>query len=111
MKATPAPATGGLLSPACARPALIAPLTVIGLAVLLATTVSPAVTVTLFDARQWGLYTAATVLLALTLGLLGVLLGPISDGPPECSSPSSSDRPPEPRRITRHWAPWTVHHR
>jgi hypothetical protein len=111
MKATPAPATGGLLSPACARrPALIAPLTVIGLAVLLATTVSPAVTVTLFDAHQWGLYTAATVLLALAFGLLGVLPGPISDGPPECSSPSSSG-PPAPRRNTPHWAPWTVHHR
>jgi hypothetical protein len=30
-----------------------------------------------FDAHQWGLYAVASVLLALTYGLLGVLLGPV----------------------------------
>jgi hypothetical protein len=35
------------------------------------------VTATVFDAHQWGLYAAATALLAITYGLLGVLLGPI----------------------------------
>jgi hypothetical protein len=35
------------------------------------------VTATVFDAHQWGLYAAATALLAITYGLLGVLLGPV----------------------------------
>jgi ABC-2 family transporter protein len=56
---------------------LAARLTVITLAALLATAVSLAVTATVFDAHQWGLYAAATALLALTYGLLGVLLGPV----------------------------------
>ena len=56
---------------------LAARLTVITLAALLATGVSLAVTATVFDAHQWGLYAAATALLALTYGLLGVLLGPV----------------------------------
>jgi hypothetical protein len=56
---------------------LAARLTVITLAVLLATAVSLAVTATVFDAHQWGLYAAAAALLALTYGLLGVFLGPV----------------------------------
>jgi hypothetical protein len=56
---------------------LTARLTVITLAVLLATAVSLAVTATVFDAHQWGPYAAATALLALTYGLLGVLIGPV----------------------------------
>jgi hypothetical protein len=63
-------------------------LAVITLAALRATAVSLAVTATVFDAHQWGLYAAATVLLALTYGLLGVLLGPSSAESPGCSSPS-----------------------
>ncbi|MFF8603114.1 ABC transporter permease [Streptomyces sp. NPDC015232] len=50
-------------------------LTVVVLGALLATAASLAVTATVFDARQWGLYIAANVLLALTYGLVGVLLG------------------------------------
>jgi len=56
---------------------LVARLSVIALAALLATGASLAVTATVFDAHQWGLYAAATALLAITYGLLGVLLGPI----------------------------------
>jgi len=52
-------------------------LAVVTLAALLATAVSLAVTATVFDARQWGVYAAATALIAVTYGLLGVLLGPI----------------------------------
>ncbi|WP_418960753.1 ABC transporter permease [Streptomyces tritici] len=52
-------------------------LTVVVLGALLATAASLAVTATVFDARQWGLYVAANVLLALTYGLIGVLLGPL----------------------------------
>ncbi len=56
---------------------LAARLTVITLTALLATAVSLAVTATVFDAHQWGLYAAAMALLALTYGLLGVLIGPV----------------------------------
>jgi hypothetical protein len=35
------------------------------------------VTATVFQAHQWALYAAASVLIALTYGLLGVLIGPI----------------------------------
>jgi ABC-2 family transporter protein len=61
----------------CPGVLLAARLTVITLAVLLATAVSLAITATVFDAHQWGLYAAATALLALSYGLLGVLLGPV----------------------------------
>lgn len=44
-------------------------------AALLATVVSVAVTATVFDAHQWGVYLAANLLVALTYGLLGVLVG------------------------------------
>jgi hypothetical protein len=47
------------------------------LAALLASGVSLAVTATVFQAHQWALYAAASVLIALTYGLLGVLIGPI----------------------------------
>jgi hypothetical protein len=56
---------------------LVARLSVIALAALLATGASLAVTAAVFDAHEWGLYAAATALLAITYGLLGVLLGPI----------------------------------
>ncbi|WP_199848133.1 hypothetical protein [Streptomyces dysideae] len=52
-------------------------LTVVVLGALLATAASLAATATVFDARQWGLYIAANVLIALTYGLIGVLLGPL----------------------------------
>ncbi|MFE1788718.1 ABC transporter permease [Streptomyces sp. NPDC059525] len=44
---------------------------------LLATAASLAVTATVFDARQWGLYMGASVLIALTYALVGVLIGPL----------------------------------
>lgn len=56
---------------------LTARLAVIGFAALLATAASVAVTAALFDARQWSLFILANVLIALTYGLIGVLLGPI----------------------------------
>ena len=56
---------------------LAARLGVIALAVLLVTCASLIVTVTVFDARQWGIYIAGNVLLATTYALLGVCLGPI----------------------------------
>ncbi|WP_030843843.1 ABC transporter permease [Streptomyces sp. NRRL F-4474] len=52
-------------------------LTVVVLGALLATAASLAVTATVFDARQWGLYIAANVMIALTYGLIGVLLCPL----------------------------------
>lgn len=52
-------------------------LAVIALGALLATAASLAVTATVFDARQWDLYIAASVLIALTYALIGVLLGPL----------------------------------
>ncbi|MBZ4018588.1 ABC transporter permease [Streptomyces purpurogeneiscleroticus] len=61
------------------RPAglLASRLTVVALGALLATVASLAVTATVFEARQWGLYIAASILIALTYGLVGVLLGPL----------------------------------
>jgi len=56
---------------------LAARLTVVALAALVATAASLAVTATVFDAHQRGLYAAANTLLALTYGLLGVLIGPL----------------------------------
>lgn len=52
-------------------------LTTVALAALLATAVSLVVTATVFDAHQWVVYGLASLLVALTYGLLGVLLGPI----------------------------------
>ncbi|MEU3641291.1 ABC transporter permease [Streptomyces albogriseolus] len=52
-------------------------LAVVTLLALLATAASLAVTATVFDARQWGLYVAANILIALTYALIGVLIGPV----------------------------------
>ncbi len=54
---------------------LAARLATIALAGALATAASLAVARPVFDARQWGVYAAANLLVALTYGLLGVLLG------------------------------------
>ncbi|MEU0681337.1 MULTISPECIES: ABC transporter permease [Streptomyces] len=59
------------------RGLLAARLSVVTLGALIATAASLAVTATLFDPRQWGLYLAATTLTALTYGLLGVLIGTV----------------------------------
>ena len=56
---------------------LTARLTTVALAALLATAVSLGVTATVFDARQWAVYAMASLMIALTYGLLGVLLGPV----------------------------------
>ncbi|MFD8495796.1 ABC transporter permease [Amycolatopsis sp. NPDC059657] len=59
-------------------PALLAArLGVIAAAVLLTTAASLAVTAMVFDARQWGVFIAANLLLAATYALLGVCLGPV----------------------------------
>ena len=58
-------------------PLLLARMTVIATAVALTTTISIGVTATVFDARQWPLFIAANLLLALTYALLGVCIGPI----------------------------------
>jgi hypothetical protein len=58
-------------------PLVAARLTVVSLAALLAAAVSLATAALVFDARQWGVYAAANVLVALTYGLVGVILGPI----------------------------------
>ncbi|WP_020660432.1 hypothetical protein [Amycolatopsis benzoatilytica] len=44
---------------------------------MLTTAASLAVTAMVFDARQWGVFIAANLLLAATYALLGVCLGPI----------------------------------
>ncbi|MFI6010100.1 ABC transporter permease [Streptomyces sp. NPDC051243] len=56
---------------------LTARLAVIALGALVATAASLVVTATVFDARQWGWYLAASTLIALTYALIGVLLGPL----------------------------------
>ncbi|MFZ5850083.1 MAG: ABC transporter permease [Actinomycetota bacterium] len=56
---------------------LAARLAMVTVAALLAVAVSLGVTATVFDAHQWGVYAAANALIAVTYGLLGVLLGPI----------------------------------
>src|SRR6266702_1003853 len=56
---------------------LVARLAVIGLAGLLATAVSLAVAAAVFDARQWAVYAAANLLIAVTYGLVGVLIGSV----------------------------------
>ncbi|WP_033314374.1 ABC transporter permease [Streptomyces iakyrus] len=58
-----------------ARSLLVARLSVVALGALIATAASVAVTAALFDARQWGLYLVANLLLGLTYGLIGVLIG------------------------------------
>ncbi|MFI7413584.1 ABC transporter permease [Streptomyces sp. NPDC049627] len=52
-------------------------LSIVALSALVATAASLAVTATVFDARNWPRYIAASVLIALTYGLIGVLLGPL----------------------------------
>ena len=61
----------------CTGPLLGARLGVIGVAVLVVTGASLAVTATVFDPRQWGTYLGANLLLAATYALIGVCLGPI----------------------------------
>lgn len=56
---------------------LTARLTIVALAALLATAASLGVTAIVFDAHQWWVYAGANALIAVTYGLLGVLLGPI----------------------------------
>src|SRR6266702_5047538 len=56
---------------------LVARLAVIGLAGMLATAVSLAVAAAVFDARQWAVYAAANLLIAITYGLVGVLIGSV----------------------------------
>ncbi|MEV0411171.1 ABC transporter permease [Streptomyces sp. NPDC050448] len=56
---------------------LVSRLAVVTLLAVLATAASLAITATVFDARQWGLYIAASILIALTYGLIGVLIGPL----------------------------------
>ncbi|UXY32310.1 ABC transporter permease [Streptomyces sp. HUAS TT20] len=67
------------LSLAGFRPAVLlaSRLAVVALGALVATAASLAVTATVFDARNWPRYIAACVLIALTYGLIGVLLGPL----------------------------------
>jgi ABC-type Mn2+/Zn2+ transport system ATPase subunit len=56
---------------------LTARLAVVLGAALLATAVSLAVTAAVFIPHQWGVYAVGNALIAITYGLLGVLLGPI----------------------------------
>lgn len=67
------------LALAGARPGVVlgARLAIVGLAAALATAVSLAVTGTVFDPRQWGWYAVANGLIAVTFGLLGVLIAPV----------------------------------
>ena len=58
-------------------PLLVGRLTLIALAALLATGVSLAVAATVADIQHWGGYIAASVLLALTYALIGVILAPL----------------------------------
>lgn len=60
-----------------AGPLLAGRLTLIAAAALLATGVSLAVTATVASIQQWGSYVAASLLLALTYGLIGVILAPL----------------------------------
>jgi len=52
-------------------------LTMVLIAAAIATAVSLAVTATVFDARNWGVYIGGIAMLAATYALIGVLLGPI----------------------------------
>lgn len=56
---------------------LAARLLMMGVAVLLVTVVSLAITATVFAPRQWVVYAGANPLLALTYGMVGVALGPL----------------------------------
>jgi hypothetical protein len=58
-------------------PLLAGRLTLITLAALLVTGVSLAVTATVATIGQWGAYVAASVLLALTYAMIGIILGPV----------------------------------
>jgi ABC-2 family transporter protein len=58
-------------------PLLVARLTVVALAALLAAAASIGVTALVFDADQWMIYALANALVALTYAMLGVLLGPL----------------------------------
>jgi len=58
-------------------PLVAARLTVVSLAALLAAAVSLGAAAFVFDARQWGVYAAANGMVALTYGLVGVILGPL----------------------------------
>ncbi len=58
-------------------PLLAARLSLIALAAAVATVVSLAVTATVSDVRQWGVYIVANVLVAATYALIGALLGPL----------------------------------
>jgi hypothetical protein len=58
-------------------PLLAGRLTLIALAAVLATGVSLAVTATVASIGQWGVYTAASLLLALTYAMIGVILAPV----------------------------------
>ncbi|WP_107706272.1 ABC transporter permease [Nocardioides allogilvus] len=52
-------------------------LTMVLTAAAIATAVSLAVTATVFDARNWGVYIGGVALLAVTYALIGVVLGPV----------------------------------
>ena len=56
---------------------LTARLLVIGVAVLLVSVVSLAITAAVFDARQWAVYAGGNLLLAATYGMVGVVIGPV----------------------------------
>lgn len=56
---------------------LTARLMVVAAAVGLSTVVALAVTATVFTPQQWGTYIVANVLIAVTYGLFGVLIGPV----------------------------------
>jgi hypothetical protein len=60
-----------------AGPLLAGRLTLITLAALLATGVSLAVTATVASIGQWGTYIAASILIALTYAMIGVILAPV----------------------------------
>lgn len=69
-------------------PLLAARLSLIALAAIVAIAVSLAVTATVSDVRQWGVYIAGNVLVAATYALIEVLIGPLAGRSPGCSSPS-----------------------
>lgn len=56
---------------------LTARLVLVGIAAALITLVSLAVTATVFQPNQWGVYLAANLLIAFTYGLLGVIIAPL----------------------------------
>ncbi len=52
-------------------------LAIVMIAALVATAGSLLVTAAVFDARQWGVYAAANLIIAVTYGLIGVIIGPV----------------------------------